>query len=230
MKLLYHEYGLEWTLRENTVHRLIIEHPQVYGDFLQTLYDQCDGEDGDIVLMEGAKSLSFKKKVALILEPFSLKFDAANLMKALYEELSGIVTEEQHTEYTMLRSELQRFMNLAMQKLPYPMDFNDEPALKDFFKFMNLRFDYAYETLAEKLCGYLSLLAQLCHIQVAFLVDCDKYLTAAELALLQETLQYHKIILIQIEDRQRSEILPEESCCIIDHDFCIIHNNPEELL
>lgn len=75
MKLQYTDYGIELSLKENSVHRLCIESPQAYAEIVQSLYQQCNGEEGNAILSDGVQPLEFEKYAEILLEPFSLQFD-----------------------------------------------------------------------------------------------------------------------------------------------------------
>lgn len=223
MKLLYPSYEIDLPLDENRAHRLCIESPHAYAEIVQSLYEQCRGEEGGAILSDGTKPLSLAKRAEIILEPFSLTFASSKINKALYKELDQIVKDDCPIEYMALQGTLQTFTENIMLKVPYPIAYDDSVDYKDLCKLLNVHIDYMYETLSEKLCGYVTLLSQLCDIELLFLVDCEKYLTDEDMQALQQTADYYKIILIYISSslRQRSE---DDICCILDPDLCVISN------
>ncbi len=126
----------------------------------------------------------------MLLEPFSLQFDSKKITAKLYKELEHIVLEELYADYTDLQGTLLTFMDKLLLKVPYPVVVEDMVEAKELFKLMKCRIDYGCTTLSEALCGYVTLLAQLCGVKVLFLVDCEKYLTDDERQALQQTANY----------------------------------------
>lgn len=223
MKLLYTSYDIELPLEENHAHRLCIESPLAYAEIVQSLYEQCNGQEGGAILSDGTKPLPLSKHAEILLEPFSLKFDSGKISKKLYSEMEQLVLDECHIEYLELQGALQTFTEQISMRLPYPISYDEVVAYKDVCKLLNVHIDYGYETLAEKLCGYVTLLSQLCNVALLFLVDCEKYLTREEVQFLQETANYNKIILIYINAGLRYHA-EGDLCCILDEDYCVSSN------
>lgn len=226
MKLLYPAYEIVLPLEENRMSRLCIESPNAFAEIVQSLYEQCKGGEGGAILSDGTKPLPLSKRAEMILEPFSLTFASSKINKALYKELDQIVKDDCPMEYMALQGALQTFTENILLKVPYPIAYDDMVDYKDICKLLNVHIEDMYETVSEKLCGYVTLLSQLCDIELLFLVDCEKYLTDEDMQALRQTADYNKIILIHISTglRQRSE---DDICCILDSDLCVISNADE---
>lgn len=223
MKLLYRAYGCTLPLVENRVHRLCIEQPLAYREIVRSIYQQCSGGDGGAILSDGIEPLPLHKLADVLLEPFSLQFDSKKMSSKLYKELEHIVLEELYADYTDLQGTLLTFMDKLLLKVPYPVMVEDMVEAKELFKLMKCRIDYGCTTLSEALCGYVTLLAQLCGVKVLFLVDCEKYLTDDERQALQQTANYHKIILVHIE-ASSERLAADDVYCIVDKDYCVLSN------
>lgn len=226
MKLLFTDYHMTLPLAENCVHRLCIESPQAYADIVQSLYAQCSGGEGGVILSDGAQSLALAKVAEILLEPFSLTFDTRKITTQLHKELADIAMEECYPEYLTVQSGLQTFTETVTLKLLYPIAYEEVIELKDLWKLLKVRIDTGYDTLAEKLCDYVKLLSQLCATRLLFLVDMEKYLTSDDQQTLQETANYHKIILIYI-DAGLGHFSETDRTCILDHDYCVISNTEQ---
>lgn len=225
MKLLYMNYGIILPLQENHTHWLCIETANAYAEIVQSLYNQCSGGEGHALLSDEFHSFSLNKTAEIILEPFSLSFHSKKIQAQLYKELGLVVDEYHHADFLHIQMELHQFAEIAMQYLPYPIDYDDMVDMGKLFKLLNLHIDYSYESLAEKLCGYITLLSQLCGVQVVFLVDCDKYLTKEESEVLQKTANYYKVYLIHIVSSLRNSMDETDIYCILDQDYCILTND-----
>ena len=228
MKFLYTAYDIHMDLQENCGHYLVIEHPRAYAEIVHDLYCQCDGGEGGAILSDGTKSVSFAKQVAMILEPFSLQFDTRKINTALYKELEDIVQDGYYMDYLTLQSQLAQFMARVTGEVPYPISYDAEAAMQGLCKWLNVHVDYMADTLAERLSGYIELLAQLCRIKVVFLVGIELYLSQEERRALQKMANYHKIYIIYISNRL--DVLSKiDVYTVVDADYCIITNNPERL-
>lgn len=228
MKLLYTVYEICMALQENCAHHLCIEHPKAYAEIVHHLYRQCDGGEGDVILSDGTKSLSLAKNAVMILEPFSLQFDTRKINTALYKELEDIVQDHYYTDFLTLQGQLAQFMARVTGDVPYPVDYDEDAVMQGLWKWLNVHVDYMAETLAERLSGYIELLAQLCHTKVVFLVGCEYYLTREERVSLQETANYCKIYIVYISNRL--DLLAESDVyTVVDADYCVITNSKERL-
>ena len=67
MKFIYGERELTLEFHENEVRVITIENREYFSAFLQNLYNQSQGSDGDIILSEGEKIL-YKKTVDKIMK------------------------------------------------------------------------------------------------------------------------------------------------------------------
>ena len=67
MKMVWSRYGLELQLCENQISTIVMENPLVFTQLLQTIIRQIEGEEGDLLLSEGDKILTFSKNVVLII-------------------------------------------------------------------------------------------------------------------------------------------------------------------
>lgn len=215
-------------LQENCGHYLCIEHPRAYAEIVQTLYQQCDGKEGGAILSDGAKTLSFAKQAAIILEPFSLQYDTRKITTALYKELEDIVQEGYYADFLTLQGQLAQFMVCVSGEVPYPIVYDQDVALQGLCKWLNVHIDDSTSTLAERLSGYIELLAQLCHIKVVVLVGCEQYLSREERRGLQEMANYNKIYMIYISNCL-DLLFETDVYTVLDDEYCIITNTPERL-
>lgn len=223
MKLMFNDYGIHMPLCENRAHRLCIEAPQAYADIVASLYRQCHGNEGDAILSDGVEPLELSKYADMLLEPFSLQFDSKKITSQLVKELSQITVNECYNEYIALQETLLTFIENLVMKVPYPVFYDELADVKDLCKLLKVHIDYECNSISEKLCGYVTLLSQLCGTRLLFLVDCEKYLTKEEQQALQKTANYHKIILIYV-DAGLGHFSEEDVYCILDQDYCVITN------
>ena len=88
MKFIYGERELTLEFRENEVQVITIENREYFSAFLQNLYNQSQGSEGDIILSEGEKILSLNKVADIVWNPFSVDINNSlrtNLYKKVYK-------------------------------------------------------------------------------------------------------------------------------------------------
>ena len=72
MKLVCASFGLEMELLENYVTVLVVENAGYLTEIVSSLKKQSEGEEGIFVLAENDKIEKIDKKLALVIDPFSI--------------------------------------------------------------------------------------------------------------------------------------------------------------
>ena len=221
MNISYYKQGISLILHENRVNVLVIENTDVLVDIVKDLYAQSEGEEGGIVIAEGEELYAFPKNAAVILEPFSLDMNDRKIQTQLYKEIREEAYESLFSETIELQSNLARYMDKLMLRVPYPVSYTEELDLNGLFKLLKVSVDSDAETFLEKVVQYLRILSALCRIRVVFFLHLKAFLKEEELRELYKEAAYCKIHLVLIESVMRDR-MKEEDICIIDRDMCII--------
>ena len=200
MKLVCASFGLEMELLENYVTVLVVENAGYLTEIVSSLKKQSEGEEGIFVLAENDKIEKIDKKLALVIDPFSISINERKIINKLYTKLG---------DELVLASP---FANLV-----YDLDYN----WMELFKGFNVRFEEMAVTLVEKLVEYMHILTNLLGIKVLCLVNIKAYLNKQELMELYKVAFYNKINLVLIE-MPEGEMIGEEKVYIIDNDRCLI--------
>ena len=74
-------------IEENIPAILVIENQKVMAEVVEQLYVLCNSGEGDFVLSDSGKQLSFEKTAEIIINPFSIDFNARKIQNKLYSEL-----------------------------------------------------------------------------------------------------------------------------------------------
>lgn len=86
MKFIYGERELTLEFRENEVQVITIENREYFSAFLQNLYNQSQGSEGDIILSEGEKILSLNKVAEIVWNPFSVDINNKKILGKLFQK------------------------------------------------------------------------------------------------------------------------------------------------
>ena len=76
MKLVNSKIFLEIDIYENKPAVLVLENPEIMTEVVEGLYHQYNGVDGGFVLVENEKICSLEKSAEIIINPFSINFNA----------------------------------------------------------------------------------------------------------------------------------------------------------
>ena len=93
MKLVCASFGLEMELLENYVTVLVVENAGYLTEIVSSLKKQSDGEEGIFVLVENDKIEKIDKKLALVIDPFSISVNERKIINKLYTKLGEIAPD-----------------------------------------------------------------------------------------------------------------------------------------
>lgn len=222
MKLVNAEYGLDIDFKENEVYVVIIEHPIILSEIIDEIYRQSNGGDGNFVISENDKLLTFNKEIALILEPFTINCNDKRILTRLYQELKTQVDEYMSEETMNLNSIIYDYLDKATLKVPYLTTYKLDFDIAGLFKLLDVELECIEESLFEKIINYVKAITQLCGFKYVIFLNLKNFLTINELKSLYEFAFYNKISLILLESSLHT-IVQGEKTCIIDKDRCLIY-------
>ena len=91
MMLCVPKLGIRIELDSQYITNFVIEEPKAFSDMVYSAYSQCEGEEGIIIISEGAKEISFAKSVDFIQNPLSVDCNNKKVLTALYKEMDQIL-------------------------------------------------------------------------------------------------------------------------------------------
>ena len=215
MKLVCASFGLEMELLENYVTVLVVENAGYLTEIVSSLKKQSEGEEGIFVLAENDKIEKIDKKLALVIDPFSISINERKIINKLYTKLGEIAPDYFEDKAKLTEDAIVLLDELVLASpfanLVYDLDYNWMELFKGFMAV----------TLVEKLVEYMHILTNLLGIKVLCLVNIKAYLNKQELMELYKVAFYNKINLVLIE-MPEGEMIGEEKVYIIDNDRCLI--------
>lgn len=221
MKLVYPEYQLEVSLRENQITILTIENPRAYARVLSDLWNQTQGAEGGFILSECEKILSISRELECIFNPFALDCNDKKVIHKLYQELKEQAEENLLLETTEINREIILYLQKLLVQVPYALNYEVDLELPALLKIYDVKVDSIGTGMLEKLVEYMKVLNQICHMRIFVFVGLKQYLTREELEKLYEFVFYEKIILCIVEAVQTPRINGEKNW-LLDKDLCII--------
>lgn len=221
MKLVYPEYQLEVSLKENQITILTIENPRAYARVLSDLWNQTQGAEGGFILSECEKILSISRELECIFNPFALDCNDKKVIHKLYQELKEQAEENLLLETTEINREIILYLQKLLVQVPYALNYEVDLELPALLKIYDVKVDSIGTGMLEKLVEYMKVLNQICHMRIFVFVGLKQYLTREELEKLYEFVFYEKIILCIVEAVQTPRINGEKNW-LLDKDLCII--------
>ena len=221
MRLVNAEMVLSIEIEENTPAILVIENQKVMAEAVEQLYELCNSGEGDFVLSDADKQLSIEKAAEIIINPFSIDFNARKIQNKLYGELleaESYYVEEKAYIQTLIIDYLDKLIHMA----PYEMISNEiEVDTMKLFKMLDVRIEPQCNSLLERLVEYTKVISRLLRKKLIIFVDICNYLDPDEIVSLYEICSYHKILLLFIESHEQCFQFCVKTY-IVDRDKCLI--------
>lgn len=207
---------------ENTVNVLVIENKQLFRNVINDLALAVAGNDSRWVLSEAGKVLSLNKAVSFIPNPLQIDLNEKKLLEGLYSELSNIMVEDTHfVETANIISMLNAYVDRALNEIEYPFLGAADMTVQSLFKLANVRFESYSNDDLDRLANYVQLCSRFKKSRLAVFINLKTYFSDEELELLYKDMQYKKLPVLLLENRE-SKLLENESLTIIDNDICFV--------
>ena len=222
MKLVNADWMLDIAIDENVPAILVLENSEAMAEIVEDLYNLCLNGEGNSVLSDGLKALSFEKSAELIINPFAIDFNSKKIQSRLYGELLE-ATELYVEERAELQTRIIDYLDKLSYHVPYEMITNEmDLDLLKMFKAFDVRLDPQCNTLLERLVEYIKVQARLLNRKLVIFVSIFSYLDAEAVHKLFEICEYHKLGIVFIENREpvfqagsRTYIIDKDKCVII---------------
>ena len=201
------------------VQTLVIEAPGFLRAFLQDLYDQIDGMEGELLLSEQDKQLSIGTWVEVIDNFLNLDMNKKHLLNKIIgemERLSGTDT------FFLKTSELLQRLEVYISELAFSFDCDiicGHCTVGGLLKGMGVTVRDEYEDPLERLIDYMELVREFERDKLFVYVNLRSFFSDAQIERFLYTALDHgyRILLI---DAQSHEKLQLENRITVDNDLC----------
>lgn len=224
MNLVIPKYDINICFKENYVNTLIIENPDAFRFILSSLYNQCNGNDGSLILSEEDKILKISKEIELITNIFEVDCNSRKLINAVYKELNEMIYEVKYEEVSKLNGQIIDSLEDFFSLTPLPLEFDLDLDLSNLFKIYKTRvyIDDEKDSLSY-LFDYLKLMHDVCKVEIFVILNLKSYFDKNELDMFIRNLNYEKIHLLILEGVESPNSLDNEIKLILDKDLCKIN-------
>lgn len=221
MKLVWGAHNIALTFHENEVLVLTIEKARTFATFVQNVYWQCAGEEGELALSEKDMLISIEDNVSMVWNPFLTDINEKKVINKLYQEMKRISDEEFCRELGEISQGISQYLNELSMKIPYAISFNEGVDSLAIYKLYGVKLENDEVDLLQKLMEYIKVLSLLCNVKVVIFINLKAYLDDVQLLELYKTAFYYKIGMLLIENDQK-HCLECEKHFILDQDECLI--------
>lgn len=221
MIITYPTIGLEVELMENECLVLQIENAAVMRDLIQSIWNQMNGKEGTISILNNGKVLKFDKTVELITNIFDVDINNRKILNKLLLEIADVANDVMAENTADINSKLTGYIDELTEHIPYPVDYNLDMDITSILKAYDVRIRPDCDDTLEYIINYIKLSKQICGIEIFVFSHLKDYFTGEELRQLYEAAAYEKAFLVLIESGDKASTIGEKRV-IIDKDKCII--------
>ena len=223
MKFVHSDLSADILNDKNVFTEWILESPELYAKYLQELFSQQNGEEGQFVLSHKEKELNIAKSVEVIVNPFNVEINGRKILNKLYTELEQLSKSEiMYTKTLELTGKMQEYMLELEQNTEYILEFDMDLDMTALFKTVGIRHEVQETDFFERLIRYIKIAVNVLSTKVFVFINIRSYLTDLQMQELIKEISYQEVKALFIENQERS-CMEGGRRDIIDTDGCEIY-------
>lgn len=205
---------------EGCVPSIVVEAPAFLRAFLQDLYDQIDGAEGEAVLSDDGKRLPIGSRVEIIGDFLGLKLNGKTLQNKIIAQMGRMASEE--TFYVKTAEIMQR-VEQYVGELAFAFDCDivcNSCTVTALLKAMGVSIRDEYDNPLERLLDYMELVREFEQDKVFVLLNMRSFFSDGEVETFLSTAMQHGYHILLV-DGYAQEKLSIEKRITIDKDLCV---------
>ena len=220
IKLYFFEEFID--LEVGKLYTIIIENRKILYDFEKYLFNEFDGNNDYLLLMDNNKIIDPKKNIYFLSNFYDMDLNNKKNLLALYKQIKVNNNDELKERFEQLTSNINEFLEFINFESVFDLTFDGNILIDDVLKLGDLRFNNENDDLFNSFISYLEIINNLFNINVFIVEELHKYFSNDDLIKAFNELKYYGIILINIEKDNNFEGFVDEIRNYIDIDYCTI--------
>lgn len=220
IKLYFFEEFID--LEVGKLYTIIIENRKILYDFEKYLFNEFDGNNDYLLLMDNNKIIDPKKNIYFLSNFYDMDLNNKKNLLALYKQIKVNNNDELKERFEQLTSNINEFLEFINFESVFDLTFDGNILIDDVLKLGDLRFNNENDDLFNSFISYLEIINNLFNINVFIVEELHKYFSNDDLIKAINELKYYGIILINIEKDNNFEGFVDEIRNYIDIDYCTI--------
>ena len=224
MKIINDNWQRQIVLEDNLIHTIVFENKKYYRENILELIRQHKGYEGNFILSNNNKEVSFDKNSYFISDLFNIDINNKKIITKVYGELLKIVTDD-IVEYNKITSHIREYFETLVFNNNLDLEYNDEIEANLLLKLGDFKIQFEESNYLEKLIKFLKVLVELCNIKVIFIVGLYRVFSLEEVEKIYKEVCLNKINIINIESGYQNIKKSDcynEKVYIFDQDNCEI--------
>lgn len=221
MIFTYKELDLVIGLDENCWLNIVVENPSVYCSLLENIWDEMNGNGGNVILSEKNELVAANKALDIVWNPITCNCNDTKVLKKVYQELEKIACEDTATLYD-INAKILSYINTVTEKMDVSLDVSAELNFLDLCKAYSITITEGDEGITDRIIQYIRTMHKLCGKNIFIFVNLESYIDEAAWSQLIDTLIYEKVYYINVTNKEKVLYNSAEKQLIIDKDKCVI--------
>lgn len=224
MKIINNDWQRQIVLEDNLIHTIVFENKKYYRENILELIRQHKGYEGNFVLSNNNKEVSFDKNSYFISDLFNIDINNKKIITKVYGELLRNALDN-IAEYNKIISYIREYFETLVFNNNLDLEYNNEIEANSLLKLGDFKIQIVESNYLEKLIKFLKVLVELCNIKVIFIVGLYRVFSVEEVGKIYKEVCLNKINIINIESEyqniKKSDYY-KEILYIFDQDNCEI--------
>ena len=224
MKIINNNWQRQIVLEDNLIHTIVFENKKYYRESILELIRQHKGYEGNFILSNNNKEVSFDKNSYFISDLFNIDINNKKIITKVYGELLRNALDN-IAEYNKIISYIREYFETLVFNNNLDLEYNDEIEANSLLKLGDFKIQIVESNYLEKLIKFLKVLVELCNIKVIFIVGLYRVFSVEEVGKIYKEVCLNKINIINIESEyqniKKSDYY-KEILYIFDQDNCEI--------
>ena len=222
MKIKFYFFEEFIDLEVGKLYTITIENRKILHDFEKYLFNEFEGNNDYLLLMDNNKIIDHKKNIYFLSNFYDMDLNNKKNLLALYKQIKVNHNDELKERFEQLTSNINDFFEFINFESEFDLTFDSNILIDDVLKLGDLRFNNENDSLFNSFISYLEIINSLFNINVFVVEELHKYFSNDDLIKAMNELKYHGIILINIEKDNNFEGIVDEIRNYIDIDYCTI--------
>ena len=224
MKIINNNWQRQIVLKDNLIHTIVFENKKYYRENILELIRQHKGYEGNFILSNNNKEVSFDKNSYFISDLFNIDINNKKIITKVYGELLKTVTDD-IVGYNKITSYIREYFETLVFNYNLDLEYNDKIEANLLLKLGDFKIQFEESDYLEKLIKFLKVLVELCNIKVVFIVGLYRVFSLEEVEKIYKEVCLNKINIINIESEKQNIKKSDyynELVYIFDKDNCEI--------
>ena len=224
MKIINNNWKRQIVLEDNLIHTIVFENKKYYRESILELIRQHKGYEGNFILSNNNKEVSFDKNSYFISDLFNIDINNKKIITKVYGELLRNALDN-IAEYNKIISYIREYFETLVFNNNLDLEYNDEIEANLLLKLGDFKIQFEESNYLEKLIKFLKVLVELCNIKVIFIVGLYRVFSLEEVEKIYKEVCLNKINIINIESGYQNIKKSDcynEKVYIFDQDNCEI--------